>query len=280
MAEKTIEDVQSFWEANPLFAEEAGTAPGTREYFEEHSRVYENDCFAGKIDSRIFPLNENASDVLDLGCGPGFWTVELLKRGAQRVTAADLTEKAIELARIRAEIYGFAVETSQQNAERMTFADGAFSHVNCQGVIHHTPDTEACVREIARVLRPGGTALISVYYRNYFLRVWPLLRVVGRPLSAMGGGLKGRGRESIFMSRDTEEIVRLYDGSENPIGKAYSKAEFIRLLAPHLRVEEIFFHFFPARSLPFRIPSGIHRFLDRRCGFMIFARCKKPEKVG
>jgi 2-polyprenyl-3-methyl-5-hydroxy-6-metoxy-1,4-benzoquinol methylase len=94
---KDINDVKRFWEANPLFAGESSFQVGSKEYFEEHRLVYIEDCFAGQIDSRIFPEFANCDNVLDLDCGPGFWAVELSQNGAKQITAADLTEKAIKL---------------------------------------------------------------------------------------------------------------------------------------------------------------------------------------
>lgn len=75
--------------------------------------------------------------------------------------------------------------------------------------------------------------------------------------------------------RDAQEIVRHYDGAENPIGKAYSLEELRDMVSPYFRVEETFLHFFPARSLPFSIPRGLHRLLDKRAGFMIYASLRK-----
>jgi SAM-dependent methyltransferase len=267
---RTIAEVRQFWEKNPLWAGESAFEAGSREFFEEHARVVVEDGFAGRIDERIFPRQPAIGPVLDLGCGPGFWTIELARRGFQ-VTAADLTERALELARQRCSVFGVSARFCLQNAERMSFPDASFAHVNCQGVIHHTPDTEACVAEIARVLKPGGTASISVYYRNVFLRAWPALRPVGGLITRLGAGLKGRGREDIFAQREVSEIVRLYDGLQNPIGKCYSRGAFLRLVQPFFRLRETFLHFFPARALPVRIPPALHRFLDRHAGFLIYA---------
>lgn len=271
----SVEQVRAFWERNPLWTGESRHEAGTRAFFDEHRNVYVDDCFAGELDPRLFPDPAHRGDVLDLGCGPGFWTIELGLRGAGRLVGADLTAAAIELAAKRAEICGIQAEFRQENAEALTFADATFDHVNCQGVIHHTPDTDAAVREIARVLRPGGTAMISVYYRNWILRRWPLLRLVGRLLDRLGAGLRGRGREHIFAEADVDVIVRLYDGAENPVGKSDDQAAFRALLEPHFVIEETFLHFFPARALPIRIPRGLHRWLDRRLGFLIYARLRK-----
>ncbi len=271
---KDIVDVRKFWEKNPLWTGESPCEVGTREFFEDQKLIVAHDCFAGKVDERLFPKREKKRKVLDLGCGCGQWTVELWARGCQNIVAADLTYQGLKLTQRRCSIYRVQAKLSQQNAERLGFRDGYFSHVNCQGVIHHTPDTDACIREIARVLEKGGTACISVYHNNLFLKTWPILRY---PLNLVlrQGGLRGRGREGIFKIHDVKEIIRVYDGYENPIGKAYSKKDFIAMLLPYFTIEHLFLHFFPARALPFGIPPLVHRLLDKRLGFMIYAMVKK-----
>ncbi|MBM3996282.1 MAG: class I SAM-dependent methyltransferase [Planctomycetes bacterium] len=270
----TVDDVRRFWEANPLFRGETQHEIGSREYFEEHRQVVIGDCFAGTLDERIFAVPTSAR-VLDLGCGPGFWLAEFGARGFADLHAADLTDRALRLAEQRCRVFGVSCTFQQQNAECLDFPDGMFDHVNCQGVIHHTPDTAASVGEIARVLRDDGTACLSVYYRNFVLRQWWWLRHPARWISYCGATLRGRGRETIFATAELDDLVRLYDGADNPIGKAYTDADFLALLAPHFAVEETFLHFFPKRSLPLPIPQSLHRWLDRNLGFMIYARVRK-----
>lgn len=270
-----VDAVRAFWERHPLWVGESVHAAGSREYFEEHRRVYVEDCFAGVLDPRIFSDPAGGGRVLDLGCGPGFWTVEFGLRGSRDLFAADLTARAVQLTRERCRLFGVEARVAQQDAEHLAFASGTFLHVNCLGVIHHTPHTEACLREIARVLAPGGTACVSVYYRNWVLRGWPLLRLGGRLLHRLGAGLRGRGREGLLAVSDVDELVRLYDGRENPIGKSYARRELLALVDPSFRVRELFFHFFPARALPFHIPRRLHRVLDRRIPFMIYATLEK-----
>lgn len=213
--------------------------------------------------------------ILDLGCGIGFWVTEFALRGLHNLSAADLTQNALDITSKRLAAYRVSAYLSRQNAEQLTFEDSSFDHVNCQGVIHHTPNTNRTISEMARVLNSGGTASISVYYRNSILKAWPYLRWLGWPLAKLGGGLKGRGRESIFLEKDVDQIVRLYDGSDNPIGKSYTKEQFVDMLQPHFIVEEIYFHFFPARALPFKVPGALHRWLDRNLGFMMYATVRK-----
>jgi 2-polyprenyl-3-methyl-5-hydroxy-6-metoxy-1,4-benzoquinol methylase len=273
MNDQSVQDVRAFWEKNPLWTGESQFAPGSKDFFEEHSEIVIRDTLAGKLDPKIFPHAGNRSAVLDLGCGPGFWTVQLGQLGCRELWGADLTKNALELAKIRCGIYGITANFRQENAECLSFEDNTFNHVNCLGVIHHTPDTASCVKEIARVLKPGGTATIAVYYRNAALRLWPQFRFLGKLLNKFGAKLKGRGRENIFAINDVDEIVRLYDGAENPIGKSYTRKQFVEMLAPHFVINETYLHFFPARALPFPIPQFIHQFLDRHLGFMIYANC-------
>ena len=273
-----VTDVKDFWENNPLWTGESNFSPGSIEFFEEHRSVTITDCFGGSFDQRFLPQpmkNAQNSSILDLGCGIGFWVTEFSMRGLCNLHAADLTEAAIQITAKRLAAYEASANLSVQNGEQLDFQDESFDHVNCQGVIHHTPNTEKCVAEIARVLKSVGTASISVYYRNSILKMWPILRFLAWPLALFGGGLRGRGRESIFRVKDLDQIVRLYDGSNNPIGKSYTKDAFIQMLRPHFEVEETYLHFFPARTLPFKIPSFIHKWLDKNFGFMIYATVGK-----
>jgi 2-polyprenyl-3-methyl-5-hydroxy-6-metoxy-1,4-benzoquinol methylase len=274
-----LDKVKHFWENNPLWSGESEFESGTKEFFEEHRQIYYEDCFAGRFDPRFLPASGSSPkkdvSILDLGCGIGFWTVEFGLKGYLNITAADLTENALELTRRRCDLYNIKVELSQQNAEELTFLDESFDHVNCQGVIHHTPKTESAIKEIARVLKPGATASISVYYNNFILKTWPKLSWIGVLLNKLGGGMKGRGRNGIFKIKNVEEIVRLYDGIDNPIGKSYSRKQFIDMLSPHFEVRETFLHFFPARALPIKIPNRIHRKLDKDLGFLIYATLMK-----
>jgi SAM-dependent methyltransferase len=274
-----IHSVHAFWSRHPLWTGESRHAAGTQQFFEEHRRITIEDALGGQFDMRCMPPMPPSGGplaVLDLGCGIGFWTAEFAMRGVRSIVAADLTTEALDITRRRLASIGMAAELRQENAEALSFADATFSHVNCQGVVHHTPDTRQAIAEIARVLRPGGTASISVYHRNLLVRMWPLLRWVGVALAALGGGLKGRGRERIFLERDADQIVRLYDGADNPIGRCYSRAQFVDMLRPHFEIERTYLHYFPARALPVRLPRWLRRWLDAHLGFMIYANVRKP----
>lgn len=164
---------------------------------------------------------------------------------------------------------------SVQNAEKLNYQDEFFDFVNCQGVIHHTPNTQAAIKEIARVLKKGGVAHISVYYKNFFFRNWKKISFLGPWLHKLGHRFKGRERETIFLESDVNEVCRLYDGRENPIGKCYTKQEIFSLVEPYFLIENFFLFLFPARALPIQIPKFFHRFCDSHLGFMIHLNLRK-----
>src|SRR6185312_8029573 len=78
------------------------------------------------------------------------------------------------------------------DAERLDFPDNSFDIVYSHGVLHHTPDTAGAIREVHRVLRPGGRALVMLYHRNsYNYRVnIGLLRRAGVHLLRLKSGIK------------------------------------------------------------------------------------------
>lgn len=277
--DKNLDSVKEFWNENPLFTGESKFDEGSLEFFEDHKKVYYEDVFADDFRKEKYMPKFKATDkVLDLGCGVGFWTIEMLQySNTDNFHSADLTPKALEITEKRLKLYNLKSELSLQNAEKMTFEDGTFDHLNCQGVIHHTPDTQACLNEIARVIKPGGTASISVYYRNFILRNWKYIAGIGGRLAKIGGGLKGRGREKIFTVSDVNEITRLYDGEKNPVGKSYSRKQILDMVPADMEVENVFLNFFPARSLPFKVPKGLHKFLSRNMGFMIHITLRKNK---
>jgi 2-polyprenyl-3-methyl-5-hydroxy-6-metoxy-1,4-benzoquinol methylase len=263
------DEIRSFWEQNPLFTGETDLEPGSRAFFERHEAVYRDDVFAGEgFPDHFFPFAPGAA-VLDVGCGPGIWTRELARRG-YTVTAVDLTERAVELTRRSLGLFGLKGEVRQGDAENLPFPDASFDGVVSHGVIHHTPDTARCVREIGRVLKPGQLAVVSVYHRNLILRR-PTLTRLANAIAGRFVALPGRGRERLLSSADPDEIVRLYDGSSNPLGKAYIKAEFDGMFeAAGMAVEERHLFYIPARAFgPLKaLITPMQAALARRFGLM------------
>ena len=107
--------------------------------------------------------------VLDLGCGAGRHAFEAYRRGA-RVVAADLDHKELPpvsgmfgAMRLEGKAPPHAAAAAlSADATRLPFRDGAFDVVIAAEILEHIPDDAAAMAEIARVLRPGGTAAVTV----------------------------------------------------------------------------------------------------------------------
>lgn len=123
-------------------------------------------------------------DVLDVGCGQGIDLIGFARRGAC-VTGIDLTPRHVELARAHLETLGLCGEVVEGDAEQMSFPDASFDRVTSNGVLHHTPDMPAALREIRRVLRPDGDLRLIVYNRrslHYLQHALIETRLKGKPL--------------------------------------------------------------------------------------------------
>jgi SAM-dependent methyltransferase len=107
---------------------------------------------AEDFDRRHGPLA--GQTLLDLGCGPGFYTRALRARGAT-VIPVDNDPAAVEWE-------GTPVEGALlADGGHLPLADASVDGVVCSNLLEHTPDPEAVLREVGRVLRPGGWAYVS-----------------------------------------------------------------------------------------------------------------------
>ncbi|MDD5089332.1 MAG: class I SAM-dependent methyltransferase, partial [Candidatus Wallbacteria bacterium] len=219
-----IEQVKRFWNSHPLFTGESQFTPGSKEFFDHHNRVITDQISSSNLLDEIIALTPEAGKVLDLGCGIGFWLDFFARHHRKNLFGGDISLASLKLADLRSQVYSYSAPLCNLNAENLPFKTGCFMHINCHGVLHHTPDIAKAISEIYRVLSPGGTISISLYHRNWVLRNFgflsPLLRLVGRIFN-----VRGRGRENIFQAGNAEEFVRLYDGLDNPVGKCFTFRE-------------------------------------------------------
>jgi SAM-dependent methyltransferase len=183
----TVSAVRSYWNAHTLglqYASDGTLEPGTPEFF-AHIRPWMNPYkfpwIMERIDREANLLR--GKHLLEVGCGMGFDSLEFLKRGV-RVTAIDLTENAVRLARRHFEIEGVRAEAVQvDNALALSFLDQTFDAVWANGVLHATGDTRKAVAEVRRVLKPGGRAIISHFYRKPSW-MWTVHRLAREPIEA------------------------------------------------------------------------------------------------
>ena len=264
--EKSIADVQRYWDARPCNIRHSPKPVGSREYFDEvEARKYlvephipafaEFERWAGKR-------------VLEVGCGIGTDSVNFARAGAE-LTAVDLSSESLRVAEQRAEVMGFAnrIRFVQANAEELTsvLGDERFDLVYSFGVVHHTPHPDRALAEIRTLVAPGGTLKLMVYHR----RSWKVFWIVAA---------QGRGR---FWR--TDEFVAMHSEAQTgcPVTFSYSRAEGRRLVErAGFRVTDVHVdHIFPyrigdyveyryVREPWFRwMPERLFRAFERRFGW-------------
>ena len=168
--------VREYWDLRTLglqYVRDADFEPGTREFF-DHIRPWMNPFKFPWIMERIEREAERIGNghLLEVGCGMGFDSLEFLKRGT-RVTATDLTPNAVALTRQHFELEGVEAEDVRvENVLDLTFPDESFEAVWANGVVHATGDAPKAIREIRRVLKPGGRAIICHFYRRPSWMYW------------------------------------------------------------------------------------------------------------
>ena len=107
--------------------------------------------------------------VLDLGCAGGFMAEAIARRGA-RVTGVDPASKAIEAARRHAAQESLAIDYDVGVGESLPYADMTFDIVVCVDVLEHVSDLRSVVREVGRVLKPGGVLAYDTINRTLLAR--------------------------------------------------------------------------------------------------------------
>ena len=136
-------------------------------WFDEIDRrfVYSSRLFAHGVApfDQIIPFaNLAGRRVLEIGCGMGLHS-ELMARAGANVSAVDISETSIEATRRRAMLKGLSIDVRHMDATALDFADASFDFVWSWGVIHHSSHTGRIIREIYRVLKPGGECRVMVY---------------------------------------------------------------------------------------------------------------------
>lgn len=162
-SDETLKLVKDFWEThvnNEYYTDEAQASEA---YFSE----IETQRYRWHYHLRdlLRSLEGSEGRLLEIGSGIGVDSIQLARCGFD-VTALDLTDNAIRVARQFAQHCGVTIDFQLGNAERLDFPDESFDAVYSFGVLHHTPDIEQAVGEVRRVLRPGGVAHVMLYHRN------------------------------------------------------------------------------------------------------------------
>ena len=121
---------------------------------------------------------KSSGKAIDLGCGPGYLAIELARWApGLRITGVDLSDEMLAQGGANAVQAGMEgrVAFRKGDAGRIPFADGSLDLVVSTLSLHHWDDPVAVLREVARVLRPGGAFMIFDLRRDLPPPLWLLV---------------------------------------------------------------------------------------------------------
>ncbi len=243
--------------------------------------------------------------VLEIGIGHGADGAMFAANGGI-YTGVDLTDAALEASKRHFMVLGLTGTFRKENAEALSFPDESFDLVYSHGVLHHTPDTQAAIDEVFRVLKPGGEAIVMLYHKgsfNYHVRIlaWMRLRLLWKILTRAGRwksdrskaadavleGVRGNQSNRVWEIHYRNFLTRGWgylkaknfvhhcaDGPECPIAHAFSKREVSKLFNRFQEVRMAVAHF-PVKRYFRWFPLKAEQFLASHLGWYLFTFAKK-----
>lgn len=118
--------------------------------------ISEFELLAQRVAGELMP----GSAVLEVAPGPGYFAIELARRGDFCVTGLDISQTFVNIARDNAERAGVTVDFQRGNASAMPFGDNQFDYLVCRAAFKNFSQPVEALREFERVLKPGGLGLI------------------------------------------------------------------------------------------------------------------------
>ena len=210
-------EVKEFWNkqsCGEIYAE----GKTEKDYYESESKSrYELEPYIYEF-ARFH--EGKGKDVLEIGVGMGTDHAEWAKSNPRSLTGVDLTRRAIEHTKNRFSLLGFSSNLTEADAENLPFDDNSFDLIYSWGVLHHSPNTPKAIKEVFRVLRPGGITRIMIYHKY---------SLTGYMLWIRYGLLKGRPFKSLH------DIY--FNHLESPGTKAYSVEEAKKMFARFSKVD-------------------------------------------
>lgn len=255
------------WNADPCGAD--ATSPfGSVQFFEnvEHDR-YER--YAPWLKPHVNFEQFRHRRVLEVGFGLGTDHITLARHGAMTF-GLDLTPRHVEATATRFALEGCTPRLARGDAESLPFASDSFDAAYSFGVLHHTPDTASAVREIHRVLRPGGVAIVGLYHTWSAYLAYLLVRH-----GVFGGMLATKGwRRTLALIENPQHTDAV------PLVKTYSRTTAERLFCDFATTESTIhdFTFGHLGRVGFAIEPWCGRWRDllaRRVGWYVMIRAIK-----
>lgn len=227
----TPEQVRAAW-SDPKLANVLYHDWEADSYDEKWSISYDERC----IDYAVGRFRAVAGDTgwpygraMELGSGTGFFLLNLMQGGVvAKGSVTDLSPGMVQVALNNAEHLGLPVDGRVADAERIPYEDATFDLVVGHAVLHHIPDVPAALREVLRVLKPGGrfvfagepTRIGDLYARRLGQLTWflttnvtrlPVLNAWRRPQAELDSSSQAAALEAVvdLHTFDPAQLERL-----------------------------------------------------------------------
>jgi len=162
-----------------------------------------------RLAKKALKLNPGAKEIADIGTGPGTWAIQLAKVSGKKVKAVDLAPNMLKKANEFATRMGVEIETIEANCENLPFEDKSLDLVTSSSLIHMLDDLVPFFKELKRVVKPGGKALIAGMRRDTWWIIRKLsdfstnvMRKLNKPLDGMGAVL-----DASFTKEELESLL-------------------------------------------------------------------------
>ena len=135
-----------------------GTEGGMARWYDKTTRrdLPEFKALARRVAAGLAP----GAKVLEVAPGPGFFAIELAKIGKYEITGLDISKSFVDIAKGNAQQEHVEVDFREGNVSQMPFAEASFDFLLCRAAFKNFSDPVGALREMRRVLKPGGRALV------------------------------------------------------------------------------------------------------------------------
>jgi len=226
----SIEKIKGFWDRRPCNIRHSEAKVGTKKYFDQ---VEERKYFVEPHIPDFARFSKwKGKKVLEIGCGIGTDTINFARAGA-KVTAIEISQKSLDLAKKRAKIFGLQnkIKFYLANAEELSkiVQIEPYEFIYSFGVIHHTPHPEKVIKEVKKYCNQNTTVKIMIYYRYAWKVLWILLKF----------------GESAFWNLDRLIAKHSEAATGSPVTYVYSKDQARKLLKGFKILDMRIDHIFP-----------------------------------
>src|SRR5688572_27527177 len=284
-------EVEQFWDAKPCDSDTSDEQMYSREFFEDIEK--ERYRLQSHILDLLKSVDFKGKEVLEVGTGVGTDARMIVSLGGN-YHGINVDAGSSDMTRTALKTFGLQGDVKQASALNIPYPSDHFDVVYSFGVLHHIPEVDKAIKEIYRVLKPGGELVIMLYNKpsiNYQVEIRRLrklgLGLVGLPgmvsvLSKLGlpkaklqrhlelHKASGKMSEEEWLSRNT-------DGPDNPYSRVYDNKETAELLRDFkdVRQDVKFFDYRHWGPLGKMTPQGMRRALGNKWGWHRIAKARR-----